>query len=139
MEDASAVYQHRYGDGSVAISSSINFGSPRQDGLSNKTSIEQFGTRRLETPFGCVLAQRSSLALKPKSVFQRQKERRTMQSIEADSRTTFTGQSRPTTAHKRASNVKLRSSFTKQAADSGLVKDNSTRQIRGSLSRGSKT
>ena len=40
MEDASAVYQHRYGDGSVAISSSINFGSPRQDGLSNQTSID---------------------------------------------------------------------------------------------------
>ena len=54
-------------------------GSPRigLDSLDveSREKLLKYNTKRLENPFGCVLTQRSSLALKPKSVFQRLKNK----------------------------------------------------------------
>ena len=37
--------------------------------VESREQLLKYNTKRLENPFGCVLTQRSSLALKPKSVF----------------------------------------------------------------------
>ena len=75
--------------------------------VESREQLLKYNTKRLENPFGCVLTQRSSLALKPKSLFQRLKNKQ--QELQIRSSAEYN----PNQKSNNSSAIKLKSSYYK--------------------------